>query len=115
MLDNALDCGISEADFWNMTLAELDRLVRSKERTEKYRLKEKASLDYILAMLIGRAISSNEEHPFPEIHEVYPELFYEDFAKMQEEKEAKQAQLSAIRFIQFAESFNKNFDEEANE
>ena len=43
MLNNALDYGISEHDFWNMTFAELDRLVASKKRMEKYEAKEKAT------------------------------------------------------------------------
>ena len=42
MLNNALDCGITEADFWSMTLAELDRMIKSKERVKKAELKEKA-------------------------------------------------------------------------
>lgn len=116
MLDNALDWGLSEQEFWNMTVGELDRYVSSRQRQEKHKLKERATMDYTLALLIGRAVKgSDEEHPFPELYEVYPELFLEE-AKVKEQTEAdKRTQLSAIRFIQFAESFNSKFDEEANE
>jgi hypothetical protein len=116
MLDNALDLGISEDQFWNMTIGELDRLIESRQRVEKYRAKERATFDYTLALLIGRATQgSSEENPFPDLYEVYPDLFLEEAIKRQQEKANKQAELSAIRFIQFAESFNSKFDKEANE
>lgn len=116
MLDNALDWGISEETFWNMTIGELERYVDSRRRQEDYKLKERATMDYTLAMLIGKAVQgSSEEHPFPDLYEVYPNLFFEEAKQKEEEQEALQAELSAIRFIQFAESFNSKFDEEANE
>jgi hypothetical protein len=116
MLDNALDYGISEEEFWNMTIGELDRLVSSRMRMEKHRAKERATFDYTLALLIGRAVQgSSEEHPFPGLYEVYPNLFFEEAIKQQEEEENRLEELSAIRFIQFAESFNSKFDKEANE
>lgn len=116
MLDNALDWGLSEHEFWNMTIGELERFTASQQRLEKHRLKERATFDYTLAMLIGRAIAgSDESNPFPELYEVYPKLFEDDLRRIEEEQSAQQAQLSAIRFIQFAESFNKKFAEEAND
>ena len=39
-LETALDYGISEFDFWNMTLAELDRAIASKRRMEKIRAQD---------------------------------------------------------------------------
>ena len=116
MLDNALDCGLSEQEFWNMTIGELDRYLSSRQRQELHRLKERATMDYTLALLIGRAFGgSSEENPYPELYEVYPALFLEETERREEEKTKQQAQLSAIRFIQFAESFNAKFDKEANE
>ena len=76
-LDNALDYGISEYDFWNMTIAELTRAIASKKRIQKQQAQEKASFDYILADLIGRSIGrlySNSTH-LPDISEIYPTLF----------------------------------------
>jgi hypothetical protein len=116
MLDNALDWGLSEHEFWSMTVGELERFVDSKQRQQEHRLKEKATFDYTLALLIGRAVrGGDEEHPFPELYEVYPNLFFEEKVQKEEEQAEQIAQLSAIRFIQFAESFNSKFDEEANE
>jgi hypothetical protein len=116
MLDNALDWGISEEQFWNMTIGELDRFLDSKRRQEEHRLKERATMDYTLALLIGRAFrGSDEENPFPDLYEVYPKLFLEELTQQEEKKRQLQDELSAIRFIQFAESFNSKFDKEANE
>jgi hypothetical protein len=116
MLDNALDFGLTEEQFWDMTIGELDRFISSQKRREEHRLKERATMDYTHALLIGRAMQGNsEEHPFPELCEVYPGLFAEELRKREEEKSKLQAELSAIRFIQFAKSFNSKFDEEANE
>lgn len=110
MLDNALDVGISEHDFWNMTIAELNRLTASKVRQHKVKAKEQATFNYILAQLVGRAFACNmaSEATFPTIEEVYPSLFM-DKEKMQQKHEQQQS-LSALRFIQFAESFNRKFD-----
>jgi hypothetical protein len=114
MLDNALDCGITEQAFWEMTIGELERQLESWKRLEKRRLKEKATFDYTLAMLVGRAFGADEQHPFPDMYDVYPGLFEDDIQRREEEESARLAQLSAIRFIQFANSFNSKVDEEAN-
>ena len=111
-LDNALDYGISEHDFWNMTIAELTRAIASKKRIQKQQAQEKASFDYILADLIGRSISRlySSSATVPEIAEVYPSLF--DSKEIEEEKQEKRDELSILRFKQFAQTFNKNFEKE---
>ena len=94
-----------------MTLAELERLVESKKRTQKVQAQERASYDYILADLIGKSISriySSSAH-MPEISEVYPTLF--DTKEIEIQKQEKKAELSALRFKQFANSYNKKFKE----
>ena len=115
MLNNALDYGISEKEFWEMTFAELDRLVASKKRMEKHFAKEKATYDYISAILIGRAFAAcmDNKAKFPEIHEVYPSLF--DVQEREIQKREQSNQLSALRFKQFAHSYNKKFKEVAND
>ena len=101
--------GITEQDFWNMTIAELTRAMQSKNRIRKQQAQEKASLDYILADLIGRSIGRiySSSTTIPAISEVYPSLF--DSKEIEEKKVAKQMELSALRFKQFAESHNKKF------
>ena len=120
-LDNALDYGISENDFWNMTLSELTRAINSKKRIDKARLQEKANFDYILANLIGKSISRiySSSNKMPDISEVYPTLFdskefYYTFQifvskEIEEKKQENKNKLSALRFKQFADSFNSKF------
>lgn len=115
MLDNALDYGISEKEFWEMTFAELDRVVASRQRMEKFRAKEQATYDYIHAILIGRAFAASMDNKaqFPEIHEVYPSLF--DAKERELQKQEQVNQLSALRFKQFAQSYNTKYKEVAND
>lgn len=96
-----------------MTIAEINRYIQSRDRVRKLEEQEKASHNYILADLIGRSVAriySSSNH-MPEIYEVYPTLF--EAKEIEEKKAEKQAELSAIRFKQFAASFNKKFKEEA--
>lgn len=71
--------------------------------------REKASADYILAELIGRSVARiyNSSNKMPEISEVYPNLF--SSAEVEEKKKTKKAELSALRFKQFANTYNKKF------
>ena len=96
-----------------MTIAELERLIKSKQRLIKQKAQEQASYDYILAELIGRSVARiySSSNKMPEIAEVYPNLF--DSAEIEERKRAKKAELSALRFKQFADSYNKRFKEVA--
>ena len=112
-LDNALDYGITEFDFWNMTLAELERAIESKRRVKKIEAQEKASFDYILADLIGISVGRiySSATKIPEISEVYPSLF--DSKVIEEKKQEQKAELSALRFKQFANSYNKKYKEVA--
>ena len=104
-LDTALMYGISEFDFWNMTIAELSRALKIKQKVEKLELKQKAIYDYKLANLIAIGFANR----LPDIWEMYPTLF--DSEEEIQKREQKQAELSALRFINFAESFNKRFTE----
>jgi len=96
-----------------MTIAELERLIESKKRVMVREAREKASGDYILADLIGRSIARiyNSSNKMPEIAEVYPNLF--SSTEVEEKKKTKKAELSALRFKQFANSYNQRFKEVA--
>ena len=87
----------------------MERAISSKKRVQKREAQERASFDYILADLIGRSISRiyNSANNVPTISEVYPTLF--DSEEIQEAKSVKQDELSALRFRQFAQSYNKRF------
>lgn len=109
MLSTCLDAGIKEIEFWEMTPAELMRAVESKNRVEKVKVQERATFDYILAelMVSGFSCVMSGKGTFPSIAEVYPSIFGE-VVKAEEEKIQKQKDnLSTLRFLQFAQSYNE--------
>ena len=96
-----------------MTIGELTRAVRSKIRVKKLEAQQKASYDYTLAQIIGRACGmafGTIKSEFPEISGVYPTLF--DSEEIKQKKQEQKAELSALRFKQFADSFNQRFKKE---
>ena len=111
MLDKALDYGITEEQFWDMTFAEIERAVNSKVRILKLQAQEKATYDYILAQLITKGVSRvlGDKSNFPSIEEAYPGIFDEVVAERKAKAEEQKMNLSALRFKQFAQSYNNNF------
>lgn len=107
-----MDIGISEADYWNMTLAEFDRAVESKRRVDKAQAQQQAIFDYKLADLIGRSIGRlySSSTKLPELAEAYPSLFNTE--EYQEQKQIRQDNISALRFRQFANFHNKKITKE---
>lgn len=97
-----------------MTFAELDRYCESRQRVINREEQKQASFDYILADLIGRSISRtmSSSNKMPGITEAYPNLFNTE--EIQEKLQKKKEDLSAIRFKQFALSYNKRFKEVGN-
>lgn len=71
-------------------------------------------MDYVLAELIGRSVARiyNSNNKMPDISEAYPTLF--NTKEVEEQKAEKQAELSALRFKQFAASYNQRFKEVGN-
>ncbi len=106
--------GISEHDFWTMTFAELERALASRKRVIKAEAQERATFDYILADLVGRSVGRiySSSTKIPDIATVYPSLF--DSKEIEEKKAEKQAELSTLRFKQFADSYNRKFRGGAN-
>lgn len=98
-----------------MTLAEINRYIQSRNRVYKLEQQEIASHNYILADLIGRSVARiySSSSNMPEIQEAYPTLF--DSKEVEERRAEQKAELSALRFKQFAASFNKKFKEEAKQ
>ena len=96
-----------------MTLAEVRRAIDSKKRVMKVQAQERASFDYILADLIGRSVGRiySSTTKLPELATAYPTLF--DNQEIEEKRAEKRAELSTLRFKQFADSFNKKYKKEA--
>ena len=98
MLPEALDVGIEESRFWEMTIGEINRRIESYNRVQERKLKERAGMDYALAQLIAAgigAVISGEN--FPSISDAYPDLYDGPPPAVSE---------NAQRFIQFAVQHN---------
>jgi hypothetical protein len=98
-----------------MTYAEIERYAASKQRIEEAEQKKKASFDYILADLIGRSVARvyNSSNKMPSLAEAYPTIF--NVVAEQETIQKKKDELSALRFKQFAQSYNKKYKEVGKE
>lgn len=110
-LNTALDYGIPEEKFWEMTFAELDRFIQSQNRRKKAEAQERATFDFLLADLIGKSVARiySSSNTMPDISEVYPTIF--DSKQMEEQKQAKKDELSVLRFKQFANFHNNRIKE----
>ena len=108
-LEIALDYGVSEFDFWRMTLAEIGRAIESKKRVIRVEKQDRAASDYTLALLIGRSYARlhNSSNTFPTLAEAYPSLFNNE--EDQEMIQKNKNEISAIRFKLFAQSHNKKY------
>lgn len=111
-MDRVLDYGISENDFWNMTLREIENYLKSRARVRKIEAQERASYDYIQATLIikGVGIALGSKQEFPTIEQAYPGIFEDVVEQKQNEVQQKKDELSALRFRQFAQSYNKKYE-----
>lgn len=102
LLQPALNLGLSEFDYWNMTVAEVVRYCEGAT----WRTKTQAQLDYVLADLIGasvaRLMTSNAK--YPPIEQVYPTLFTEEARQAREEEE--RLRNSTNRFMEWAMRHN---------
>ena len=93
-----------------MTLAELERAVASKKRIRRLEAREKAQYDHVLGQLIGIACGKafgSVKKEYPSLDAAYPSLFTaEEILKRKQEQQAGQL---ALKFRQFAESFNSRY------
>ena len=94
-----------------MTPGEVVRFAQSRARIRRVEAQERASYDYILANLIvkGVGMTLGSKGSFPTLEEAYPGLFDDIAAKRNEEIQNKKMSLSALRFRQFAQSYNDKF------
>jgi hypothetical protein len=97
-----------------MSIAEVDRYMKTQDKLMKVRYQEKASYDYILANLIvkGIGITLGSKETYPTIEEAYPSIFDDVKEKQRAKIEEKKMELSALRFKQFAQSYNSRRNKE---
>jgi hypothetical protein len=109
-----LEIGVSELEFWDMTIAECNRLIIAYNKRQKKASQERACADYMLATVLTKNISVvlSGKGQMPTLREAYPELFDELIQEEEEKMAEKKATLSALRFKQFAQSYNERFNKE---
>lgn len=111
MLQPSINLGLSESDFWEMTVAEVERYLDGA----LWRMRTKAQYDYSLANLIGVSIARviSKDVSFPAIEEVYSNLF----ERKEEEKPIEQdlTQKSVNNFLAAAMAINKARKESGGE
>lgn len=97
-----------------MTIGEVTRYIQAQDKIVRMRNQERASYDYILATLIikGVSITLGSKESYPTIDEAYPSLFEDIKAKQKAKVEEKKMELSALRFKQFAQSYNNRRNKE---
>ncbi len=107
--------GLSEWQFWDMTLAELERYAESFKRVQKREAQEKAFADYRLADLIGYSMARlySKTAKYPEIYDVYPAIFDKD--AILEAKTKNHLKKTDEWLRNFAETFNKTKTEEGKD
>lgn len=103
LLEASLVTGIREAEFWEMTVGEAVRACDAYQE----RRRDMAYFAFTNAMAVGLFVGSmfSSKSP-PKIHDIYPEFFKEDEEAEQKVQDSK----SAANFINFANAFNRNFD-----
>ena len=102
LLQPAINMGLTEFDFWEMTKAEIERYLDGA----LWRMKTKAQFDYSLADLFGASIARlfNSNNEFPAIYQVYPHLFEEEV--IEEEEQDIAITNSINNFLSFAMAHN---------
>lgn len=105
-----LQCGIGIFDFWDYTLDELYLLLDAYNQRELRRMKEEAINTYMLADLIGASVSRlmNEKAKYPQIYEVYPNLF-----EAPKEPQQQDWRVMKERMMKFANTHNTKRGENA--
>lgn len=96
--------GVSEADFWQMTIGEASRAFDAY----LLRRKDQAYFAYTNAMAVGLFVGSmfSSSHQPPTIEDIYPEIFPKD---EEEEEQVQPTEKSVENFMKFANAINERF------
>ena len=105
MLQPSINLGLDEDRFWEMTVAEIQRYMEGAI----WRMKSKAQFDYSLANLIGVSVARimSNDVSYPQIEEVYPDLFEEEVKEQRRQKEEELVINNSVNnFMAFAMKHN---------
>lgn len=103
-----MTAGVSERDFWDMTVGEALRTYEAYED----RRKDAAYFEYTNAMAVGLFVASMfGSKKVPDISDIYPEFYPRDVEREQETEQKVKDFKSETNFINFANKFNRRFED----
>lgn len=110
-LENALELGISEREFWQMTIGELARAMAAIKRRRRADQIERATFDFRQAQAVGHffAATLNKKNKPPKIEDLYPELFDND--EFRAARDQRRAEAWAQQFKAFMTASDKRISE----
>lgn len=115
LLQPAINLGLSEFNFWDMTISEVERFMEGAV----WQMKLKAQFDYSLANLIGTGvcIAMGGNTTFPTLEEAYPSMFEDELKQQQEQQQLEEIRIrnSQNRFMEFALKHNSRMKKGVNE
>lgn len=86
LYEQALDCGIRPALFWELSPLEIADLMASYHRRERRKFKRQVGLSFLQAEVTARYVALQKDDPLPEPWEYYPTLFEEEKQAFEQEK-----------------------------
>lgn len=86
LYEQALDCGIRPALFWELSPLEIADLMASYHRRERRKFKRQVGLSFLQAEITARYVALQKDDPLPEPWEYYPTLFEEEKQAFEQEK-----------------------------
>lgn len=110
MRDRAVQLGLPEREFWEMTVGEVTRWSEGAAHRHRSQLRDQAALDHTHALLLAKCIGIvfGSGGKFPRLEDSYPDLFREELQEEQRQaEEERRMAMSAARFVAFANAFNK--------
>lgn len=108
LLDDALDCGISVEDFYNMTIKEITKVRDSFLRKREIRRKDTADMVYRLSTLItnGTACIISKDNQPIQFLEIFADIFEEESKDNEENKIKAQMEINKQHMKEFAQRVN---------
>ncbi len=104
ILQPAINCGLLEKDFWEMTVAEIERYVEGWTWRQKIQAQFDYNLSNLIGISVGRIIANDSS--FPTLEEAYPGLFGDEQEADYPTEEERITEQSINNFLAFAQQHN---------
>lgn len=67
-----LSFGLSHAQFWNLTIGEMEDIIKAENKKYKTKLEDEYRQSAMIASFVNKALAGKQ---FPKISELYPSIF----------------------------------------